>query len=115
MNAFDTQLRDGFERLLLDAGESRSVVTKDASGALVTTTLDCIWSTGLNSEEMVAISPNGIYFKCDILLTCRAVDLPGRPRPYTSVLEIPPGNKLQVVEVNEDYGVLAIKLAKNVP
>ena len=115
MNAFDQQLRAGFEQLLLDAGESRSVVTKDSSGALVTTTLDCIWSVGLDSEEMVAVSPNGIYFKSDILFTCRAADLPARPRPFTSVLESPPGNKLQVVEVNEDYGCYSIKLAKNVP
>jgi hypothetical protein len=115
VNAFDTQLRAGFEQLLLDAGESRSIVTRDASGALVTATLDCIWSTGLTSEDMIAISPNGIYFKVDVLLTCRVDDLPGRPRPFTSVLEMPPGNKLQVVEVNQDYGVFAIKLAKNVP
>src|SRR5260370_33265863 len=98
MNAFDTQLRAGFEQLLLDARESRCVVTKGASGALITTTLDCIWSTGQTSEEMVAIAPNGIYFKVDVLLTCRTCDLPARPRPFTSVLESPPGNKLQVVE-----------------
>ena len=115
MNAFDTQLRAGFEQLLLDAGERRDVVTKDVSGAFLTTTIDCIWSTGLTSEEAFAVSPNGIHFKIDVLLTCRAEDLPGRPRPFTSVLEIPPGNKLQVVEINEDYGVYAIKLAKNVP
>lgn len=115
MNAFDTQLRAGFEQLLLDAGESRSVVTKDASGTFVTTSLDCIWSTGLTSEEAVAISPNGTYFKVDVLLACRVSDLAGRPRPFTSVLETPPGNKFQVADINEDYGVYHIKLAKNVP
>ena len=115
MNAFDTQLRAGFEQLLLDAGESRSIVTRDSSGALVTRTLDLIWSSGLTSEEAVAISPNGIYFKVDVLIACRVCDLPGRPRPFTSVLEIPAGSKWQVAEVNEDYGVYHIKLAKNVP
>ena len=115
MNAFDTQLRAGFEQLLLDAGETRSLVTRNPSGAPVTTVIECIWSVGLDSEEMVAVSPNGIYFKSDILFTCRVSDLPARPRPFTSVLELPPGNKLQVVEINEDYGVYAIKLAKNVP
>ena len=115
MNAFDTQLRAGFEQLLLDAGESRSFVSLNASGAPTTSTIDCIWSRGLNTEEMIAVSPNGIYFKADVLFTCRVSDLPARPRPFTSVLETPPGNKLQVVEVNEDYGCYHLKLAKNVP
>jgi hypothetical protein len=115
VNAFDEQLRAGFEQLLLDAGESRPFVSLNASGAPTTTTIECIWSVGLTSEEIVAVSPNGIYFKADVLFTCRASDLPARPRPFTSVLEVPPGNKFHVVEINEDYGVYAIKLAKNVP
>lgn len=115
MNAFDSQLRAGFEQLLIDAGDSRTLVTRDFSGALVTRTIDMIWSTGLTSEDAVAISPNGIYFKVDALIACRVCDLPAQPRPFTSVMEIPPGNKLQVVEVNEDYGVFHLKLAKNVP
>jgi hypothetical protein len=115
MNAFDAQLKAGFEQLLIDAGESRTLVTKDVSGAPISRTIDLIWSTGLTSEEALAISPNGTYFKVDALIACRVCDLPARPRPFTSVMEIPPGNKLQVAEVNEDYGVYHIKLAKNVP
>jgi hypothetical protein len=115
VNAFDTQLRAGFEQLLIDAGETREFVTLDVTGAPVTTTIDCIWSTGENSEETVALSPNGVYFKADVLVTLRADDFPTRPRPYTSILESPPGNKWQVVEVLVDYGVYALKLAKNVP
>lgn len=64
---------------------------------------------------MVTLAPNGVYFKADVLLSLRAVDLPSRPRPFTSVIETPLGSKWQVVELNEDYGVYHIKLAKNVP
>lgn len=115
MNVFDQQLRAGFEQLLTVAGETREFRVLDVAGNPVATTLDCIWSVGENMEEMVTISPNGIYFKAEVLLTVRASDFPARPRPFTSVIESPVGVKWQVVEVNVDYEVYHIKLAKNVP
>lgn len=115
MNPFDEQLRAGFEQTLLVAGNSRDFVISDIAGAPFTKTIDCIWSVGENTAEMITVSPNGVFFKADVLLTLRACELPARPRPFTSVIESPPGSKWQVVEVNVDYEVYHIKLSKNAP
>lgn len=115
MNAFDEQLRAGFEQTLSVAGQSREFRILDIAGNPFTKTIDCIWSVGEDTAESVTISPNGIFFKADILLTLRSCEFPARPRPFASVIETPPGNRYQVVELNEDYGVYHIKLAKNVP
>jgi hypothetical protein len=112
VNEFDQCQRAGFEEALRVSGEYREIVTLYGNASRNPRTLKVIWSTEVLKQYPVAAAEGGIYYEGDVLLTLRKEDLGALPFPGGKI-ESPSGASFNIIDVDEDFGVYSIKLAKN--
>lgn len=105
---FDSLMADGFEALIIVAGERREIVISDGAGGKKTINPIVIWSRDILSPPTVT-KVEGVFLG-DVYLSLWEELLDRRPIPG-EYLDSPAGEQYEVMNVSTSNGVHYLTLA----